>query len=457
MTPPFSFDGILVLSFFSVLLLAGVFLRAGLGLFQKLLIPASLIGGMIGLLLVNAGLFALNTATIKAFAYHLFNISFISVGLTPPEFSPESGSRERVILKGAVWMAVVQAATFSLQALVGGGIAALFILGGRHLFETFGFLLPLAFNEGPGQALSIGRVWESAGFADAATIGLTFATIGFFFAFFVGVPMANIGLRKGRLRRQPPAPFFLKGILPKGSARASAGGMTTHSSTVDCLGFHLAQVGLAYLLTYFLMLGLTRLAPPNAASILWGFFFLFGLVVAVLLRQLMRLTPFAHLLDPPLQRRITGFSIDYLIVATGCGIELMVVWQYITPILLMGLSAGLLTTWLIILLGRRLPAYQLERSIAIYGVVTGTVSCGLLLLRIVDPELKSPAAREIGFMNLFTVPIVGGLTFFINVPLWWGWGLLPTCLVLLAIFGFSLLILYNRFLWQSRSGGSVNH
>ncbi|MBS3808810.1 MAG: hypothetical protein KGY38_01470 [Desulfobacterales bacterium] len=449
MTPPFPFEAVLMFGLFSILLLAGVLLRAWLGFLQKLLFPASLIGGLIGFALINLHGFGLDVEMIKAFAYHFFNISFISVGLTPPEFEPGAKSREAVIFKGSVWMAVLQAATFSLQALVGAFFVYVFMLLGTELFQTFGFLVPLAFNEGPGQALSIGRAWETFGFADASTIGLTFATIGFFFAFFVGVPLANVGLRKKRLKKESPDRFFLQGILPARQKAASAGGVTTHSSNLDCLAFHLAQVGLAYVITYFGVLGLTSIVPQEAAGIIWGFFFLFGLVTAIILRKILEFTPFGHLMDPPLQRRITGMSIDYLIVATGCGIELLVVWEYAAPIIVTAIFAGLLTTLLVIVLGRRLSDYQLERTVAMYGVVTGTVSCGLLLLRIVDPELKTPAAREIGFMNIFTVPVVGGLTFFLNVPLWWGWSLASTCLVLLAVFLISFALLYRRGFWAS--------
>jgi ESS family glutamate:Na+ symporter len=186
---------------------------------------------------------------------------------------------------------------------------------------------------------------------------------------------------------------------------------------------------------------LTRLAPPGAGAILWGFFFLFGLVVAIIMRRLIALSPFGRLTDPELQRRITGMSVDYLIVATGCGIELLVVWQYALPIGLMSLSAGILTTLAVVILGKRLSDYSLERTIAMYGVVTGTVSSGLLLARIVDPEFKTPVARELGFMNIFAVPVVGGLTFLLNAPLWWAWGLGSTCLVLLAVFLLSVAIL----------------
>lgn len=449
--PPFPFEAVLLFAFLSVLLLCGVLLRAWLGVFQKLLFPASLIGGLLGLAAVNSHVFGFDPELIKAFAYHFFNISFISVGLTPPASAAPGGSLPGVILRGSIWMAVLQAATFSLQALAGGLLVLLFALAGMPLFETFGFLVPLAFNEGPGQALSIGRAWEAAGFSDASTIGLSFATIGFFFAFFVGVPMANLGVRKKRFARGVPDLFFLKGILPKDQRPQSAGNLTTHSASVDCLAFHLAQIGLAYVLTWFLVSGVVYLLPGDAAGILWGFFFLFGLVVAIGLRILLGAAGIARLMDATLQRRITGASVDYLIVATGCGIELLVAGRYGVPIATMALLAGILTTLVVVILGRRLSDYQLERTVAMYGVVTGTVSSGLLLLRIVDPEFETPVAREIGFMNIFAVPIVGGLTFFLNVPLWLDWSLQAACLVLAGVFLASLAILYCRRFWQTAS------
>ncbi|MFP4667855.1 MAG: hypothetical protein ACOCQI_01785 [Desulfosalsimonas sp.] len=83
-------------------------------------------------------------------------------------------------------------------------------------------------------------------------------------------------------------------------------------------------------------------------------------------------------------------------------------------------------------------------------MVTGTVSSGLLLLRIVDPELKSPAAREIGFMNVFAVPVAGGLTVLANAPIWSGWSILSVCLIFLAVFAAAFILLYLRRLWGVR-------
>ncbi|MEF8846724.1 MAG: sodium/glutamate symporter, partial [Bacteroidales bacterium] len=451
MTTPFPFDLLLVFGFLSVMLLIGVIFRAWITFFQKLLFPSSLIGGLLGLALINAGVFPLDPEIIKAFAYHFFNISFISVGLTPAIKDKLKQSKGKKIFKGSLWMALVQAVSFPMQAIIGSVIVMFFILGGEELFETFGFLLPLAFNEGPGQALSFGKVWETAGFADASTIGLTFATLGFFFAFFVGVPLANRGLKKEQYKTKPMPPFLLKGILPKGDSPKTAGSLTTHSGSLDGLTFHIAQIGFVYLVTYFFLSFLSGLLHGDAGSMIWGFFFIFGLIIAIVIRRLFQATPYSHLLNPPLQRRITGFSVDYLIVATGCGIELVVVGRHLAPVILIALAGGILTTLIVFLFGSKLSDYKLERTVAIYGVVTGTVSTGLMLLRIVDPEFKTPVAREIGFMNVFALPIVGGLTVLLNAPLWWDWSLLVTCLVLGLILLAALVILLLRRFWRYKN------
>jgi len=71
-----------------------------------------------------------------------------------------------------------------------------------------------------------------------------------------------------------------------------------------------------------------------------------------------------------------------------------------------------------------------------------------MLLRIVDPEFKTPVAREIGFMNIFVVPIIGGLTCLLNAPFWWGWSVFTTCVVLFFILVTSLITLLSKKLWK---------
>jgi len=428
MSTPFPFEAMLVFSFLSVMLLSGILVRAKVRLFQKFLFPGSLIGGLIGLILVNTHVVKLSPETIQAFAYHFFNISFISIGLTPPIFRSVDAGKE--VVRGSLWMAFVQGVTFPLQTVVGGLIV---LIAGSSLHPSFGFLTALGFNEGPGEALSFGKVWESFGFEGAASVGLSYATIGFLFAFFVGVPLVNWGIRKGLAGSVSPGEEFLKGYYGKSSEKACIGKKTMHPANVDTFAFQIALVGVVYSLTYGFIKFLAPHLPQDYAKMAWGFFFIVGMAFAYIVRKIMSIAGLEYLIDSGVQRRITGTAVDFLIVATGAAIQVSIVVSHVFPLLVISILAGILTTVVVVFLGRRLPSYNLERIAAIYGTVTGTVSSGLLLLRIVDPEFQTPVAKEIGIMNLFVVPIIGTLTILINGPFWWRWSTGMTTLVFAAI------------------------
>jgi ESS family glutamate:Na+ symporter len=447
--PPVPFEPMLLFGSFAAMLLLGVLLRATIPLFQKFLMPSCLIGGITGLVLISLGALSFSSADIKTFAYHFFNLSFISVGLTGNGTATETNPGEKGYLKGPLWMALTQNAIFPMQAIVGGLLVIVFGLIGLKLFPTFGFFAPLGFEEGPGQALSFGKVWEEFGFSSATTIGLTFATVGFFFSFFVGVPLANWGIRKGFAAHGPKAlpRDLLIGILAKNQKAEPAGRLSFHSGNVESLAFQTALVGLVYILTYTCIKYIGMIVSGDVASILWGFFFIFGLGIAILVRWAMGQFNIAHLADAGIQRRITGWSVDFLIVATVMAIELAVVWEYIVPISVTATIVGVMTTFVIVYLGKRIWSYNLERMVAIYGTVTGTASCGLLLLRIVDPEFKTPVAIDIALMNIFSIPGIGLCLVLVNGPVWWNWSTGLTILVFFGVMIVALALLKIFKLW----------
>jgi ESS family glutamate:Na+ symporter len=125
-------------------------------------------------------------------------------------------------------------------------------------------------------------------------------------------------------------------------------------------------------------------------------------------------------------------------------VQLVIVWQFVVPITVICVTAGVLTTLVVIYLGNRIPSLNLERTLAIYGTVTGTVSTGLLLLRIVDPEFRTSTAMEMGYMTIFaSIPVIGTMLL-VSAPVLWGWslgltmgvfaGMMVVCLVLLKVF-----------------------
>lgn len=450
MHSPFSFDLPLVFGFLSAMLLISILLRAKVAVIQRFLIPSCLIGGVLGMFMVNLGAVPIPAETLETFAYHFFNISFISVGLTAGEKRENSSAEKKEILSGALWMALIQGVCFPLQAIVGGMMVLIFGLFGLDLFSTFGFFNPLGLNEGPGQALSMGKIWEGAGFESAATIGLTFAAVGFFFAFLVGVPLANRGLRKesGSDNAVSLPKEMLQGISKPGEKAEPAGKLTINSGNADTLAFQSALVGMVYLVAYFLVDFFGNLAGEEVAKVLWGFFFVFGLGVASLVKWLMDRAGGGYLVDPGIQRRITGWSVDFLIVSTVASIQFLVVWKYFLPTLLIPILGGFVTVLAVLYFGKRLESRRLERTLAIYGSTTGTVSAGLLLLRIVDPDFKSSVALELALMNLLCAPVVISGLLLVNAPILWGWSLIGTMLVFALILATSLLLLRLLNYWK---------
>jgi glutamate:Na+ symporter, ESS family len=90
-----------------------------------------------------------------------------------------------------------------------------------------------------------------------------------------------------------------------------------------------------------------------------------------------------------------------MVVATLMAVKVATVWTHIVPIFIMCLLATVCTLFTILYFGRRLDMFSFERALALFGTTTGTAASGLLLLRIVDPEFKTPAAFEVGMMNVF--------------------------------------------------------
>ncbi len=442
MDTPFPFEAVLVFGIMGVMLLIGMLFRASVKFFQGFLIPSCFIGGVLGLILLSLGIVNVSTALLETFAYHLFIISFISLGLTT-NINQKQDLTVKSPIKGALWIGLVSGVVMAMQGIIGALFVFLFNSAGYNLHPIFGFLSPLGFTQGPGQALSVGKVWEEFGFENAATLGLSFAVLGFAFAFFIGVPLVNWGIRKGFSSQTPKSlsPEFLKGIMQKESKKEIAGELTTHSGNIDTMAFHAALVGLVYILTYLLILAVGTLISEDVAKSLWAFFFFFGMIVALLLKFFINKIGLGHLLDPGVQRRITGWSVDFLIISTIMAIQVVIVWEYIVPILVIGLATGILTTLVVIYLGRRTWSYSFERTMGAYGITTGTATVGLLLLRITDPEFKTPVGLELGIQAIFASPFVLGYMLLMHAPLWWNWSVESVVLIYAGAMLFSLILL----------------
>ena len=158
-----------------------------------------------------------------------------------------------------------------------------------NLFKAAGLLLPMGFGQGPGQANNVGSTYEALGFAGGRSFGLAIAAAGYLVACIVGVIILNILAKKGKIREsqsreteQPTVDFFQdKDEIPV-------------SDSIDKLSVQVAMVILVYLVTFLCSWGITSgIAALSAGlagtvnSLIWGFNFIIGSALAILLRVLL--------------------------------------------------------------------------------------------------------------------------------------------------------------------------
>lgn len=431
MSSMFSFDMMLIFGALSILLLLGLLLRAKIKFFQNFFVPACIIAGILGLIFREIGVF-LNlipegVLILETTVYHIFNITFISLGLTSRDKKYKKSS-----LKNITNMGFLIASVAALQFIIGGIMILIFNFFGYKLFPTFGFLVAMGFEEGPGQALSIGKTWEGFGFANASSIGLSFATLGFIFAIFIGVPLVSWAIRTGKISisKNEISDSFKKGIFSNSQKREIAGSHTTHPATLDSLSFHFALIGVVYIITFGFLSILESISPSDIAEMYWGFFFIFGLLIAYIIRIIIEKIGIGYLLDRELQGRITGWGVDFLVVAAITAISIKVVISYAIPIFSIAIIVGFLTLLWIYYFGQKLwDKYKFERSAGLYGMETGTVATGLMLIRIIDPEFKTPAATDLALGSFIALPFIFVMINLMNAPILFDWTLELTVIV----------------------------
>ncbi|RQW04009.1 sodium:glutamate symporter, partial [candidate division KSB1 bacterium] len=255
----FSWHIFVNLGILSAALLLGTLLRARIKFFQKYLIPNALTAGFLVLPLYNFLLpkVGLSPFQLGEITYHFLGLSFIALGLRTP---PRKEKRGPVIFQTSI--AIIS--QIVLQALIGFGLTLLFIYTFMpDLFHTFGFLLPLGYAEGPGQAFSIGEAWRAYGVEDGGNIGLTFAAIGFILCCFGGIYLINHALRKGWVSQQELQHMREKatqtGIRPRGSDLPVGAYQTTDTEAIDSVSLHMALVLMSYFGAWMLLKGVTFL------------------------------------------------------------------------------------------------------------------------------------------------------------------------------------------------------
>lgn len=385
-----------------VMLCMGVFLRAKVPVLRNMLVPASVIGGILGFLFINICISAdrdigTDTNMYTSIVNNLFTVSFISISLTG---TGGKGKTSGTILRGAVALGLIWCLLYALTPILAVGVVA---LSGKAvgMDSIYGMLIQFAFCQGPGQAAAYGGLFEQYGWQDASMVAVTFAAIGFLVAFLIGIPAAMLGVKKGLAKHCGKIDRrILKGYMNQEEQTGYMLKETTCSSNLETLAFHFAVIGVSYILAVGISKVLGYL-PGFLGTSMSGLMFMNGMYAAYIIRWIMGKLGIGFLLDDALQRKITGWTADYLVICSFMGVSMKVVGRWIVPVLLVSVVTAIVTFCVCFFFGQRIGGeHDFERTLGIYGTCTGTVPSGISLVRIVDPALQTTTNLELGACNL---------------------------------------------------------
>ena len=397
----------------SLLLVLGKLCRLAIPFLQRLYLPSSVIGGIIGLIFISFCGNCLpdgSIATISKLPGFLINVIFAALflGTITPKLSQ--------IFKMALPQLCMGQLLAWGQYVIGLGLAGFILAPLFGINPAFGNLLEIGIEGGHG---TVGGLTETfaANWADGKDLGLTVATGGMIFGILLGMVLINWALNKGiisSVRTFDERDHTEKIGIYKASECPAAGKQTVFSDSIDSLAWHISLIGLSILIGYIMLKVLqfaeVKLIPDATTRLFTGFpLFPLCMIGGVIIQLIFQKFKADNLIDHGQMQRLSGAALDFLVVAAVATIKLSVVAENCIPLLIM-MAAGVL--WSVVLLLFVAPKLfkqsWFECAIAEFGQGLGVTATGLMLLRTVDPESKTVAAASFGYKQLIHEPIMGG-------------------------------------------------
>ncbi|WP_017574578.1 sodium/glutamate symporter [Nocardiopsis kunsanensis] len=418
------------------LLLLSKLVRVKWKLSQKLYLPSSIIGGGIALLLGPdilgrlSGLLAdqgiAEGLAERLRAGGLFGEEIMSVWSTLPGllisvvFASLFLGKRMPKLKETVDLAGPNLAfgvTVASGQYVIGLLLAIFVLApvfGVPLFS--GALIEIGFLGGHGTAAGLGNTFEQVGWAEGQDLALGMATVGLLSGVIIGIILINWGARTKKTRvidADNKGTDKEQAGLIEHENRTAGSTMTIHPSSMDPLTLHFGLIAVAIIIGQLILSGLQWVEQALWAETieimayvpLFPLAMIGGIVVQIVIDRFDK----NHLVDERSVERIQGMSLDVLIIAAMATLSLQAIAENIAVFAILAISGIVWCLFAFLVLApRMMPNYWFERGIGEFGQSMGVTATGMVLMRVVDPEAKTPAYPAFGYKQLVFEPFFGG-------------------------------------------------
>lgn len=388
-------------------LLVGNILKKGIPVLSQSLIPTSVLGGVVllivaaiykaitGNVMFDTAIFGGNgTTNLEIITYHTLALGFIASA-----FKTTNGKLTKKRTTEIFNTGVTTVATYLIQAIFGLAITMIVALTIKDFFAAAGVLLPFGYGQGTGQALNYGTIYETDnGFVGGKSFGLTIAALGFLSAAIGGVIHLNVMKKKNKLVLSSRQDGSLH------TDKIETDNEIPMQESMDKMTVQIALIVVAYIAAYLLMFALGSLLP-GMKSVIYGFNFLLGVLTATLIKLLMNFLRKKNIIRKKytnnfLMTRASNFFFDIMVVAGVAAIRLDILENYWGIILILGVVGAVITYVYNRIVAKVLfPDYVEEQFLTMYGMLTGTASTGIILLREIDGDFKTPASDNMVYQN----------------------------------------------------------
>ena len=407
-----------------------------------LIIVAAIYKAITGDVMFDAPIFGKSgTAMLEVITYHTLALGFIASTLKTSDTKLTKQRTVEIFNTG-----VTTVSTYLIQGIVGLGITLIAAMILTGFFPAAGVLLPFGFGQGTGQAMNYGNIYEvDYGFIGGKSFGLTIAALGFLSASIGGVIHLNVMKKRGRLPQKTTGDQL-------NNERIEEENEIPMQESIDKITVQIALVFVAYLVAYGLM-ALLGILLPGMKSTIYGFNFILGVLAATLVKTVLKWLNKTRLVrrnhtNNFLLTRVSNFFFDVMVVAGIAAIRLDVLESYWGLMLILG-AAGLVVTYIYnrIVAKVLFKEYPEEQFMAMYGMLTGTASTGIILLREIDGDFKTPAADNMVYQNFPAIAF--------GFPMMLLASLAPkkpvlTLIIFVAFFAVMNVILFRRFIFRRK-------
>jgi ESS family glutamate:Na+ symporter len=384
----------------NVFLWIGWFVRERIKILQYIFMPSSVIGGI---LLLVCGPQVLNIVPISAAVSKYPNFLIIII-LT---CSVLGSNLDKARIRSYADYTSTMAGMYSVQLLCGVAISAVLSLIWEGMPPNWGIVSIYAYWAGHATAGAAAQVFEAGGYPDFMGIGMIYSSLGLVAALTIGMPLLNWGIRKGygafvdKPEKLPPE--YFGGLMPVGK-RTSIGELRTSGAGISALSFQMTLISMCIMLGYGIRVAGIRYIHPSFKEIAD---LVLGIIGAIIIWPLMRKFKVDEYVDKKTLSGISGFCLEYLIVAAVATISTTTLVAYFIPILIHALIMLVILVPLYIVTCRAFCRKEwFEKMINMFGQGVGNAATGITLLRCVDSKLESASADASGM----------GLTIFL--PVW---------------------------------------